>query len=266
VVLNRQDELKEGAGKKREQLEAAEKVLKIVKDVKFWEDTLRYVNQSLGACKLLMSSRMQIHLEPLARAQNVTEDVNVKLYHVLVIFGQLYFDYGHLDIEPAVQEQVRKSLDMRWQKSDQDVFIMAIVLNPYLWDHCFNRQVTNLTPMGLSHIAKQLYMRMFWAKATKVLPEFFGAFHDYLDNQCEFFDECLMLWDFKAQHEVDISVFQPLLCTFHVTCCRVQKLMLFAFGRNLTTGWSQDKTPLFDLQYECFPLSHLLQVWNPHGA
>ena len=102
---------------------------------------------------------MQIHLEPLAWAQNVTEDVNVKLYHVLVTFGQLYFDYGHPDIEPAVWEQVRKSLDMRWQKSDQDVFIMAIVLNPYLRDRCFNRQVTNLTPMGLSHIAKQLYMR-----------------------------------------------------------------------------------------------------------
>jgi hypothetical protein len=47
VVLNRQDTLKECAGKKRDALDAAEKVLQIVEEPKFWEDILRCVFKAL---------------------------------------------------------------------------------------------------------------------------------------------------------------------------------------------------------------------------
>jgi hypothetical protein len=45
IVLNRRDELKECAGPKREAKDAAEKVLKIVEDSRFWEDILKCVQQ-----------------------------------------------------------------------------------------------------------------------------------------------------------------------------------------------------------------------------
>jgi len=53
---------------------------------------------------------------------------------------------------------------------------MAVILNPYLCNQCFNCEVAYLTAMGLSNIAKRLYLCMFHVEAAPL--EFFAAFHD----------------------------------------------------------------------------------------
>jgi hypothetical protein len=124
--------------------------------------------------------------------------------HVLLTLGQLYHDYKHLDIEDAVHEKIHLSLEMRWQKADQDAFIMAIVLNPYIRNRPLNREVVNLTPMGLSNIAKRLYMQVFQVNDAPL--ELFAAFHDYLDDRLEFSAERMQLKEFKAHHEAEVSL------------------------------------------------------------
>jgi hypothetical protein len=76
-----------------------------------------------------------------------------------------------------VHKKVHLSLETQWRKADQDTFIMAIVLNPYFCDQCLNHEVAYLTVMGLSNIAKQLYLHMFCVEAVPL--EFFAAFHNY---------------------------------------------------------------------------------------
>jgi hypothetical protein len=61
-----------------------------------------------------------------------------------------------------------------------------------------------LTPMGLSNIAKRLYMRVF--RVNDAPPELFAAFHDYLDDRLEFSAERMQLKEFKAHHEAEVRV------------------------------------------------------------
>jgi hypothetical protein len=158
---------------------------------------------------LTQMRRMQIQLEPLARAQNVTQAGDTRMDHVLITLGQLYLDYRHPDIDDAVREKIHLSLETRWRKADQDAFIMAIVLNPYLRNRCLNCEVAYLTAMGLSNIAKRLYLRMFRVEAAPL--EFFAAFHDYLDDRCEFSAEWMQLKEFKAHHEAEV-LWQASMC------------------------------------------------------
>ena len=109
--------------------------MQIIKESKFWDDIMKYVLIVLYSCSWfdrISLCRMQIHLEPLARAQNVMQATDTRMDHVLLILGQLYFNYKHPNIEGVVHEKIHLSLEMRWQKCDQEVFIMAVVLNPYI--------------------------------------------------------------------------------------------------------------------------------------
>ena len=49
-----------------------------------------------------------------------------------------------------------------------------------LRNRCLNYEVAYLTAMGLSNIAKRLYLHMFRVESAPL--EFFAAFHDYLDD------------------------------------------------------------------------------------
>jgi hypothetical protein len=96
-------------------------------------------------------------------------------------------------------------------QSPHVTFIMAVVLNPYLCNQCLNCEVAYLTSMGLSNIAKQLYLHMFHVEAAPL--EFFVAFHDYLDDRCEFSAERMQLKEFKAHHEAEV---------WQATCCEIR--------------------------------------------
>jgi hypothetical protein len=70
-----------------------------------------------------------------------------------------------------------------------------------------------LTPIGLSNMAKRLYMQMFRVQKADIPHELFGAFHDYLDNRCKFSEANMMLKDFKAQHDAEVNAHKP-ACSF----------------------------------------------------
>jgi hypothetical protein len=157
----------------------------------------------LFVCICVLARTRPSNIQYLNSAQNVTQDT--RMDHVLITLGQLYLDYCHPDIDDAVHEKICLSLKTRttrWRKADQDAFIMAVVLNPYLRNQCLNYEVAYLTAMGLSNIARQLYLRMFHVEAAPL--EFFSAFHDYLDDRCEFSAERMQLKEFKAHHKAKV--------------------------------------------------------------
>ncbi|KAI0363229.1 hypothetical protein BV20DRAFT_958722, partial [Pilatotrama ljubarskyi] len=84
-------------------------------------------------------TRVKLHLEPLAVAANVTQSNSCRLDDVLITFGSLlqFFDSLNEPEETEIKEAVVRSLETRWSKADQDVFIAAVILNPFIRTRAF---------------------------------------------------------------------------------------------------------------------------------
>jgi hypothetical protein len=84
------------------------------------------------------SPRIKIILEPLAIAANITQAPHTHLDHVLLTLGNLYRIYSNLEFDVEVRTAILASLEKRWAKADQEVFILAVFLNPYIRHCCFS--------------------------------------------------------------------------------------------------------------------------------
>lgn len=103
-----------------------------------------------------------------------------------------------------VREKILESLEKRWAAADQDIFIAAVVLNPFLCGHCLSRRNVLLTPIGLCNLMKDIHLRIF---GTAVDSKFQAAFMDYYNDCAEFSAACMALdgWLDTAKQEVSIS-------------------------------------------------------------
>jgi hypothetical protein len=71
-------------------------------------------------------------LEPLAIANNVVQAHYTCLDHVGLMLANLYWIYNSLAIEAPICDRVLGSLEKRWRAADQNVFILAIHLHPWI--------------------------------------------------------------------------------------------------------------------------------------
>ena len=74
------------------------------------------------------------------------------------MLGNLYHIYSDPDLDAKVQNKVLGSLEKHWAAADQDPFIAAIVLNPFLHGWCLSRENPMLTPIGLCNMLKCLHL------------------------------------------------------------------------------------------------------------
>jgi len=83
---------------------------------------------------LIYVERTCSHLEPLTIAANITQASNTRLYHVLMTLANLYRIYSNLNPikDSDVRDKILASLEKRWAAADQEPFIAAILLNPFL--------------------------------------------------------------------------------------------------------------------------------------
>ncbi|KAH9062149.1 hypothetical protein EDB87DRAFT_1560081, partial [Lactarius vividus] len=134
----------------------------------------------------------------LAIAANITQASTTRLDHVLTTLGNLYRIYSDAQLEDAVQTKVLASLEKRWAAANQDPFIAAVVLNPFLRGTCFSREDVTLTPIGLCNMLKRLHLRIFRCEADY---HFQSAFMDYYNCRVEFSNTfmCLGAWQEEAQ-------------------------------------------------------------------
>lgn len=146
--------------------------------------------------------RIQYILEPLAIAANVTQAAYTRLDHVLLTLGNLYQTYSHPELDRAVADKITNSLQKRWGKADQDVFILAVFFNPYIRHNCFNLPV--LTRAHMYDIAARVLKRIFGLKDD---IDFLRAFEDYFDASGEFSSQNMRLDMLKAMFEERVSNF-----------------------------------------------------------
>ncbi|KAG2353245.1 hypothetical protein BDR07DRAFT_1236696, partial [Suillus spraguei] len=85
---------------------------------------------------------LKTHIEPLAIAVNVSQRSNTHCDQVLLLLGKLYCTYISLRItdnsfsfagdedESHPATSIINSIEKRWERTDQDLFIIALFLNP----------------------------------------------------------------------------------------------------------------------------------------
>lgn len=119
---------------------------------------------------------MVSHLEPLAVAVNVCQGANTRPDHIILTFGKLFIHYGlllnadHQANAPVLA--ILKSLSKRWKTVDHEIYILALVLNPYIKASLFN---SSLTIQTLGSMLKRQYRRVF----EEAPPD--GLTHDFID-------------------------------------------------------------------------------------
>ncbi|KDQ23516.1 hypothetical protein PLEOSDRAFT_1049064, partial [Pleurotus ostreatus PC15] len=135
-------------------------------------------------------ARMKTHLEPLARAANIAQAASCRLDQTLLTFGDLFVHYTYLispeneteaDANNTACTAILDSLEKRWAKSDQDVFIAATILNPFIKVIPFRQTVQWLSLAGVLSLLTRVYCRVFQVATSP--PQLFDNLQDFFNNQ-----------------------------------------------------------------------------------
>ncbi|QRW16562.1 hAT family dimerization protein [Rhizoctonia solani] len=101
------------------------------------------------------------YLRPLAIALNIAQAADTRLYHILVTLGRLYQLFDDPNIDPEVRIRVLASLELRWRKSDQDAFILAIFFHPYIRCRLFSPNSPDFCANALYTVVQRVFERVF---------------------------------------------------------------------------------------------------------
>jgi hypothetical protein len=71
-------------------------------------------------------------LKPLTIANNVAQAHYTCLDHISLTLGNLYRIYNTQSLEAPIRNRVLSSLEKRWCAANQDVFILAMHLHPWI--------------------------------------------------------------------------------------------------------------------------------------
>ncbi|PCH39629.1 hypothetical protein WOLCODRAFT_85990, partial [Wolfiporia cocos MD-104 SS10] len=162
LVLEQREALITCVGDKRDARDKAQSIITIVITESFWS-------------KLRM---LQKHLEPLAITANVLQADNARLDTVLMTLGSLYGIFSQVEIY-----------------DNCEVFILAVVLNPYLRTAHFNRSNPALIESELWNMLKCIYQCMMQLEPTFALMQ---AFTDYIHQLGRYSDDAMALAEIKA--------------------------------------------------------------------
>ncbi|KAJ7484268.1 ribonuclease H-like domain-containing protein, partial [Mycena latifolia] len=153
-VVTHEEVLKFCAGRKEEQIAAAEFVIATCNRPSFWINIGRIVQ----------------HLEPLAIAANVLQAPDCRLDTVLLTLANL--------------------LERRWGKTDQELMILGVFFNPYLRARCFKRDV--LPANKIFHLVRRAFQRLLGQDATGDM-NFLNVFREYYDEAGDFSSDSMWL-------------------------------------------------------------------------
>ncbi|KAI0041872.1 hypothetical protein FA95DRAFT_1576106 [Auriscalpium vulgare] len=176
-------ELISAVGPERKAKAKATQMVAIMQDSSFWMG-LRQIRQ---------------HLEPLAVAANITQSDNAHLDIVVSAIVNLYWIFSRPVVSPQVRASVIASLEKRWLNTDREVFVLAVLLNPYLRQTPFRIG----SPFRNTHapwvLFKRIFLRLFRVQPDPIAAE--GAFTDYLKHVGQWSDKSMDLEGFRKAHE-----------------------------------------------------------------
>ncbi|KAH9931247.1 ribonuclease H-like domain-containing protein, partial [Fomitopsis serialis] len=178
LVLDSRNQLIVCAGDKVELKAKATEILDLISEPSFWRNL----------------AEIEKSLRPLAIATYATEANNARLDIVLLTLGHLYHIFSSLDLEK------------RWKQADQEVFVLAVLFNPYLRRKAFNPDNALFTEASLWGMVDRCFRRMF--PSPEYAPpdyEMRRAFTDYLTGLGTFSDEAMSLELLKRMADAEKS-------------------------------------------------------------
>jgi hypothetical protein len=137
---------------------------------------------------------MLTHIGPLALAVNFAQAAHCRLDEVLIILGYLIEKYlGLLETTTSPDDQIGlraiiDSLEKRWSKCDQTVFIAAVILNPLYKAKPF-AQIRQFTTAGITSLLLKLWQRF---QSSPVPESLRKEILDYLQDRGDY--ECFSEW------------------------------------------------------------------------
>lgn len=151
-------------------------------------------------------TRIKRHLEPLAIAANVTQAAFCRMDQVLLTFGHLVMTYKKLtdrsDFLPC--NTIIRSIEKRWAKTDQEVFIAAVILNPVFRTKPFT-DLPFLTLGGIHVMLQRLWTRFY--PNCPIPDELSDQVSDYFDGSGIFvnMEALIEIESRKAHAQVGLS-------------------------------------------------------------
>jgi hypothetical protein len=130
----------------------------------------------------LQLTRVVHHLRPLGVAANVIQASFCRLDVVLLTFGSLVATYRTMEEDddlPGVTA-ITESIERRWSKTDQEIFIVALIMNPFYGrDPLVKTQYFNNA--GIMTLMGRIFKRL--NKTDNVPTNFFIQLGDYLNKR-----------------------------------------------------------------------------------
>lgn len=136
----------------------------------------------------------------MAIANNVTQAASTRLDHVGLTLGNLFRLYSDSRLDAEIRNKIHESLERRWKAADQDLFILAIFLNPYIRSRPFSTQA--LSHADLEDMAERTYKRLF---QVSVNFQFTSEFADYFYEHGFYTPERMKLVHLRAKFEEEVS-------------------------------------------------------------
>jgi hypothetical protein len=120
------------------------------------------------------------YLEPLAIAANIVQESFCRIDQVLLTFGFLVMKYRDekMDQDPIGRDAIINSIEARWNKSDQEIFISTVLVNPFYRTAPF-AALPVFSKAYIRELFTKLYCRFFTVQPPS---EFIEHTYNFLDG------------------------------------------------------------------------------------
>jgi hypothetical protein len=122
---------------------------------------------------------------------------------VLLTLAYLYQVFDDPDHDPDLRLKIQSSIERRWKKVDREIFILALVFNPYIRTDAFAPDSTFRSVGTLWPIVVRAYKRLFQTTDEPDLA-FRRDFGDYLRRSGVFAESSWDLGGPRAQAKAEV--------------------------------------------------------------
>lgn len=131
---------------------------------------------------IILENRVTRYLEPLAIAANITQASFCRMDQVLLTFGYLILQYAQpvMADDPIARDAIINSIEKRWSKADQELFIASVLINPFYRSAPFTEHHT-FSYAGQRSLFSRLWTRFNNSTGTLLPPsEFLSQADDFI--------------------------------------------------------------------------------------
>ena len=129
----------------------------------------------------------------------MTQSSGGQLYIVALTLADLYRTYDNMKgMDDGVRKAVLSSIQGRWKdkNTDQEAFILSVILNPYIRESHFNPKSEYSTPPGIYNLVTRMWKRIYRCEPEESLETVVG---DYIHRRDQFSDDEMQL-DYHKRH------------------------------------------------------------------